>query len=49
MTLYKRTPMDGGYGFRYELRTFRCSDCGNEQTYTAGTHNSPMGEGRQDR
>jgi len=49
MKVSKRDALNGGFGLRYEHRTFRCNACGHEQTYTAGTSDAPMGEHRQAR
>lgn len=44
MSLHKRFPVDAGHGLSYELRTFRCDECGRDQTYTAGKMEAPLGE-----
>ena len=49
MNVTKRKTLDGGFGLRYEHRTFQCRTCGHEQTYTAGTSDTPMGGHRQAR
>src|ERR1700719_1866002 len=46
MALCNRIALNGGYGLRYEHRTFRCNKCQHEQTYTAGTCQTPLGENR---
>ena len=36
-----RTQSNEAVGRTYERRTFRCRDCGHEQTYTMGLRRSP--------